>query len=263
MIKPSIKIKGNFNALKKLRAAVAKADKSFIKLGIPDGAPKYAPKPGQGEGPSVAVVAAWLEFGTAKMDARPFLGPAIDENMSIVKGAMATGLAGIAFRHWTVEKALAGLGATLLVLVQNKVKSNVGPALSGTWEPPSGYLGYKRTHGMGQRTLIATGLLLRSLTYQIVLSDGAKIEAENAAKSAASGGAPEGPQSHKSGAESRAQARVQAQALKATQKAQRAANRVAQPGRDQFGRFLKSEAKAKTGRAHSAAKTRRGRGIKQ
>lgn len=263
MIRPKVTIKGNFEATEKLREAIKKAHDSYVSLGIHADAGKYVAvqhrkKNGQfgrkpTDMPEVGRVAFWLEYGTEHMPARPFLGPAIDENHEIVKKKMALGLAGIAFHHWTVEKGLSVIGDTALILVQNKMKSNVGPALSGSWDPPTGYLGYKREQGMAQATLVATGLLYRSLTYKMKLSEGAEIEAAKAAGELPAHGA---PPSISDFADARAKARDDAQKAKAQARAQRQAF----AGRDIHGRFLtKGESKAQKGKSHKAARAPRGK----
>lgn len=219
MIKPKVQIKGDFKATERLRAAVKRIDGSHFTLGVHGDAGSYLAEDGQSDPPSVGEVAWWIEKGTKYMPSRPFLYPAINDNIELVRAKMALALSGMAFKKWTVEKGLTLVANFCLILLQNKVKSNVGPALSGSWDPPRGYLGYKHRQGMGMRTLIATGLLYRSLAYKIFLSDGAQIEANNAAPKEAPGA----QQASKDHEKARAGARTDAKAIKARAKAQKQA----------------------------------------
>lgn len=243
MIRPKVTIKGNFEATKKIQEALKKAKGSYVTAGVHTDAGTYIKRPSQPNPPLVTSVAWWLEYGTKFMPARPFLGPAFDENIEVLKKKMALGLMGVAFYGWSVEKGLSPLGYTMVVLIQNKLRSNVGPALSGTWEPPAGYLGRKRKLGQGQRTLIATGLLLRSVNYKMHLADGAVEEGHSKETPA-----PEAPPEARDFSKDRAQARAEGLLIKQRQRDQRAA----QKAKDKAGQ-------EHVGKAHRAAKAPRGK----
>lgn len=256
MIRPKVQIKGNFRATEKLRAAFKRANGSHFTLGVHADAGQYPATPEQPDPPTAGEVAWWLEKGTKRMPARPFMDPAISENLDSIRRKMALGLTGIAYQGWTVAKGLTVPAVHMLWLVQNKVKSNVGPALSGSWDPPKGYLGWKRENGMGQRTLIATGLMYRSLAYKLFLSTGAELEAARAAQASAP---PDAREPALDAAAERARARAEGKA----QKEQWRAQRQAHAGRDIFGPLTRkgtqSDSKATAGKAHQAARARRGK----
>ena len=218
MIRPKVQLKGNFKATAALRAAFAKAKGSHVDVGVQKDAGSYGPTKKQPNPPTVAQVALWMEYGTRYAPARPFLNPAVDDGHDILAKAMAEGLVGIGLHGWSVEKGLSRIGMSALVLVQNRLLSNVGPALTGTWDPPSGYLGYKRAQGMGQRTLVATGLLYRSLTFKVQLAQGQQGESKHGQQAGPPIIAPAEDPSL-----GRAQARATAKLLKAQQRAQRQA----------------------------------------
>lgn len=239
MIKPTVQLRGNFKVTAALRAALAKARGSHVEVGIQKDAGSYAPTRRQPNPPTVAQVALWMEYGTRYAPARPFLGPAIDENQDVLSSAMAKGLAGIALHGWSVDKGLSAVGLAALILVQNRVLSNVGPALSGQWDPPQGYLGEKRIRGMGQRTLVATGLLYRSLTYKVHLAGGASAPSHSNGHPG-----PEVQDDPEALAAGRAKARAQAKLDKAQQRAQRKAfDRASWVGRRTDGSRVKLDDK--------------------
>lgn len=151
---------------------------SYVTVGVHKSAGQYPARPDGGEPPSVHKVAWWLEYGTENMPARPFMYPAVARNQNAIAKIAARSLAAVAYQKLPVKVGLATIGTAVVRMIQNVIKSNVGPALTGTWDPPSGYLGWRRLHypESGQRTLIASGLLLRSVGFALHLKGAAAIQ---------------------------------------------------------------------------------------
>lgn len=148
-------------------------------VGVHDDAGRYIKHDGSfAEGAKIANVAYWLEYGTQYMPARPFFYPALRNNERRIQKLIAEALVKIGFQDVPVGDALRHVGARIVGYIQNVIKSNVQPELSGTWSSPddpsrgTGYLGWRRAHypRSGSNTLIASGLLLRSIRYQITLT---------------------------------------------------------------------------------------------
>lgn len=218
MIKARGKLENKTGMLKAIDKAIERSRGSRVTVGVHEDAGVYQAK--GGEAPvSVYQVALWNEYGTRNMPARPFFRPAFLENRELIDQQCAECLRLMVFEGWTVERALSKLGLFVQLLIQNKIKSNPEPVLSGSWDEPdghgSGYLGQKRRLGQGQNRLIATGLLLRSVKYQIFLSDEAKEEVEASIQEVA----------RQSSADRRTEARANALAEKEANKARRAAHR--------------------------------------
>lgn len=173
----TVKVKSNRTP--EILAALRRAGNSYVTVGVHDDTGVYAGRPDV----TPSKVALWMEWGTENMDKRPFLAPTMSRNKATIAKLAAKGLAQCAYLKVTVAQGLGLLGAGVVTMIQNTIKSNVAPALSGQWDPPKGYLGWRRKHypESGQRTLIASGLLLRSVRYVLHLNKYAKVEAKAAA----------------------------------------------------------------------------------
>lgn len=214
----------------KIKQALDRISGSDLTVGVHKDAGSYpATTKGGKEGATIALVANCLEYGTDTMPARSFMRPAVDENRGAIQRMMDRAIVNVGWNGWTVERALSRIGSQLLRFVQNKVKSNVPPPLS------EAYLARKLKLGMPERTLIATGLLLRSLAYRVNLSSGAQAESE-AARSAS---APSSSPARTGDPDSRAAGRAQAKAMKA---AARAARKSFAGDKDKQERFKRQQA---------------------
>lgn len=145
--------------VKKLLKELKGFANSYVTIGLHEGAGNY---PSAGA-PSVVEVGLWNEFGTAHSPERSWLRSAIDESETLINKWRDEAIANIIFKRWPVAKALEMMGLRIQILIQNKIKSNVPPA-----NAPS-TLAAKKDHGVAPNTLIDSGLMLRSVTYEVKL----------------------------------------------------------------------------------------------
>lgn len=150
VVKQSIDIK-KFIALQKSNGGGA-----YVAIGVHEDAGTY----GDG-GPDVVEVALWNEFGTTNMPERSFIRSAIDDGMEQINQWREEFLTKMLTDGWTERKALEAMGFRIQTLIQNKIKSNVPPPLAESTVQA------KMKDGVAPKTLIDTGLLLRSITYKV------------------------------------------------------------------------------------------------
>lgn len=161
MIKSKVttSVKGD-EKIKRFMAIIKKTKNAYVTIGVHSDAGKYT------EGanpPEVAEVALWTEFGTKTSPERSWLRSAIDENQSKIESWRDEMIDHIVNDGWTVEKALEAMGFRIAELVRNKIKSNVPPSLAASTVQA------KAARGVAPNTLIDTGLMLRSVTYKVVM----------------------------------------------------------------------------------------------
>ena len=131
--------------------------RGYVTIGVHEGAGSYP------DGTSVVKVALWNEFGTETSPERSFFRSAIDQNMDKINKWREEMLDNIMEKNWPVEKALKAMGLRIQILVQNKIKSNVPPPNAPSTDAE------KTRKGVGHKTLIDSGLMLRSVTYKVNL----------------------------------------------------------------------------------------------
>ena len=161
-VQVAFKNRGGIDLKEKLRMALDNAKGSYVSVGINEGSKTYE------NGVTVAQVALWMEFGTevegeVRCPQRSFLRSTFREQQGTINGYRLEALRAIMLKGWSVEKALTMIGFRTVVLIQNKIKSNVGPALSPA------YAAIKRLKGQPAQTLIATGALLDSIDFRVHL----------------------------------------------------------------------------------------------
>lgn len=161
MIKPKIstKVTGQ-EKIDRIRKLLAKYKEAYVTIGVHDDAGEY---PGS-NAPSVIEVALWNEFGTETIPSRPFIRTAVSGNEAKINSWRGEVMDNILFKGWTIEKALEAMGLRIQILIQNQIKSNMAP------ENAASTTKAKAAKGRPTVTLIDTGLLLRSITYQVHLS---------------------------------------------------------------------------------------------
>lgn len=152
-----------------------KINDAYVTIGVHEDAGNYSGP----HAPSVVEVALWNEFGTEHIPSRPFLAMAIDEKINQINNWREEAIDKILNEGWSVEKGLDMLGLKVQVLVQNKIKSNVPPPNAPSTVKEKQRSGVLPKHfkaganSKGQlysdrtKTLIDTGLLLRSITYRV------------------------------------------------------------------------------------------------
>lgn len=138
----------------RLRSALGKIDRGYVTVGVHDGAGRYA------NGARVEQVAAWMEFGTMHIPERSFIRSAINDDLPRINKWRTELLGKLVAGKATVEQAMDALGSRVQVLIQNRVRANVSPENSPEVQ------NLKRRLGLPVRTLMFTGLLLRSVAYR-------------------------------------------------------------------------------------------------
>jgi hypothetical protein len=138
-----------FKKLKQLKTG-------YVTIGLHGDAGKYE------DGTDVVTVGLWNEFGTESIPERSFFRTAIDGNQQKINAWREEMLKNIFENNWSVEKALKAIGLRIQILVQNKIKSNVPPPNAPSTDEA------KTLAGVGHKTLINTGLMLRSVTFKVV-----------------------------------------------------------------------------------------------
>ena len=73
------------------------------------------------DGPTIAEVAAWNEFGTKHIPERPFLRQSVDKNISTIKAMCAAQLKEMADGKADADKAIRAIGALQVGLIQYEI----------------------------------------------------------------------------------------------------------------------------------------------
>lgn len=142
-----------------LLSRIKGAEKSYVLIGVNEGAGSYSgPNP-----PLVAQVALWNEFGTSSIPERSFLRSAMNDNAALIEKWRMEMIENLVFKNWTMQKALEAMGFRIQTLIQNKIKSDIPPPNAPSVKAA------KAREGVADQTLINTGLLLRSITYKVVI----------------------------------------------------------------------------------------------
>lgn len=158
MIRPRIRFEEkNDEVMKRLLREMPKLRGSYVSIGFHEGAGEYD------DGTSVVEVALWNEFGTKDTPQRSFIRSTLEEHSDQINRWREEAMVAIVEKGVSTEKALESLGFKLQVLIQNKIKSNVPPPNAESTRE------HKKREGVPQRTLIETGLMLRSVSYRVVV----------------------------------------------------------------------------------------------
>ena len=154
-IKTERKINPQFQ---KFLANVKGARDSYVTIGLHEDAGRY-PQADL----SVVEVGLWNEFGTENIPERSWLRAAISDNISEIKMLRVLAIKKMMTGEMNLQSALEMVGFRIQLMVQNKIKSNVPP------ENAPSTVAAKLRKGIAPNTLIESGLLLRSLTFKVVL----------------------------------------------------------------------------------------------
>ena len=144
----SVTIIDNRRLLDAFRKQLGQADKEVV-AGIQAGAVN--------EGLQVAEYAAWNEFGTRSIPARPFMRNYVDNNTDRLIRLMANGVTQIALGNATTM----GLLNTLGLEMQSGIKRSI---TGGDFAPNAPYTVQKKG---SNKPLIDTGVMLNSVTFAI------------------------------------------------------------------------------------------------
>lgn len=144
----SVTIIDNRRLLDAFRKQLSQADKEVV-AGIQAGAVN--------EGLQVAEYAAWNEFGTRSIPARPFMRNYVDNNTDRLIRFMANGVTQISLGNATTMGLLNALGLEM----QNGIKRSI---TGGDFAPNAPYTIQKKG---SNKPLIDTGIMLNSVTFAI------------------------------------------------------------------------------------------------
>jgi hypothetical protein len=147
---------------------------SYVAIGVHEGAGSY----GDG-GPTVVQVALWNEFGTESIPERSFIRSALDDNLEKINKWREKLLGEFVAGKRSHENALDALGFRIAELIKNQITLGVDPAY-GTGRPEAknspariAWRQAQKHEDFGHsKTLIATTLLIRSITHKVVLHGG-------------------------------------------------------------------------------------------
>jgi hypothetical protein len=110
------------------------------------------------EGEKIAEYAAYNEYGTSKIPARPFMALSVDRNKAEIKKDIDEGLARITSGAGTVEKELNRIGAKHVERIQATITGpNIPPPLSPATVAKKG----------NNKTLVDTSAMVNAVTWEI------------------------------------------------------------------------------------------------
>lgn len=160
--KAHTKVKTYPNAEKFLKE-MKKIKGSYVSIGIHEGAGQYA------DGTSVIQVGFWNEFGTEHIPSRPFMRNVVYGKEGKINQLRDKLLREMVEGKLTLEKALGTIGFQLSEMIKNEITGrHLLPDKPSTIES-------KRKQGVTppDTPLYETGLLLRSITFQVVIKGAA------------------------------------------------------------------------------------------
>jgi hypothetical protein len=108
-------------------------------------------------GLNMADIAAQNEFGTNKIPARPFIGPAIENNSSRILSLMRSDLSMLLQGKRTWDKIYVGLGKYVTDLMKTEIDNKDSPPLSNRTIKEKGF----------DKPLIDFGQMRNALNYRI------------------------------------------------------------------------------------------------
>lgn len=138
---------------------LAKARNSYVTIGVHEDAGEYPDAD-----VSVVEVALWNEFGTRYSPERAWMRTTMDENEGQLNRWREELIGKMMGEGWSVEKALDAMGFRIMTLLQNKIKSNMPPPNAQST------IDAKAKKGVSPSTLMDSQLMLRSVTYRVVIA---------------------------------------------------------------------------------------------
>lgn len=113
------------------------------------------------DGTSVIDVALWNEFGTESIPARSFFRSTLDGSERLINDWREKALDRIFEGRSTPERELTMIGFRIRELIRTKIQSNIPPPNAPETAAK------KKAEGVAARTLVETGLLLRSIEFKV------------------------------------------------------------------------------------------------
>jgi hypothetical protein len=104
-----------------------------------------------------------MEFGTRTVPERSWLRASIAESEARIEKWRDEIVDQILEGKLTVEKGLHIIGQRLVTIIQGRIKAGIEPELAAST------LAQHKRDGVGTTPLMVTQLLLRSITYRVVL----------------------------------------------------------------------------------------------
>lgn len=158
----AIRTTDNDKLQKRIQREMRRLNRSFVTAGVHRSAGSYP-----GERTTVAMVAAFNEFGTSRIPSRPFIRNAVDTNRAKLNAMSLLEFRAISGGRRTAKQALDRIGFSLMSMIQTSIQR------SPTWAVPNApsTARRKRRGGAlrGPTPLINTGLMLRSITFKTTL----------------------------------------------------------------------------------------------
>ncbi len=185
MIRSKISTRSTYKGIDptKFREQLKRYKNAYVSVGVHEGAGSYE------SGVTVAEVALWNEFGTRNIPERSWMRSTLDAKVRLINKWRKEAVENICTGKWTIAKALEVMGFRIQVLLQNAIKSNIPPpygtgkriegplqeaALSAHEDKVTKAQDAKQKRGLAPVTLIESGLMLRSVTFQVHLDGGGK-----------------------------------------------------------------------------------------
>jgi len=140
---------------KEIQKRLKQMDKSFVTIGIHDGAGKYP------SGVDILDVAFWNEFGTKTAPERSFIRATIDENKPMLLRQIKKQRDQVLNLEKTPEQVLDGIGFMIQQLIQGKMETLREPA-----NAPATIAQKPET---GDNPLIDSRLLKRSVNFETTI----------------------------------------------------------------------------------------------
>jgi len=159
-------IKDNRREYDKLIKSLKVLKSGHVNIGVleKDGTKEHKSPMGGGDA-TIAEIATWNEFGTKKIPERPFMRGAADENKEAIGKIKENLYAEVKSGSKTSKQALQSLGFKFKEMVRSRIMRSM------SWATPSAdsTVAGKASRGnpSPNRPLIDTGLLLRSIDYEV------------------------------------------------------------------------------------------------
>lgn len=141
---------------KGLSAVVKNTKDAFVKVGVLQGQGEH---PNGDHGQTIAEIAFWNEFGTARIPPRPFLRSTLKERKLKYKALFAKILKAILNQRLSSQQGIGRIGL--------RVSSDIQQKITTLTSPPNAYATIVRKGGK-QNPLLDSGTLRRSISWEVL-----------------------------------------------------------------------------------------------